>query len=90
MEIDSIDPKLAHELSSIQTAPQDAKPRAFSRLLDKLLTSFSPDGLQQNLSAYLTALVGGESFSSSDQLSIVATRPLLDDFIAKLKTLHLR
>lgn len=90
MEIDSVDSQFMQELISNSRLSPDAKPSAFTRLLNKLLSTPDAKDLEQNLSAYVTSLIGGDSSATSDQLSIVTLRPLLDDFTAKLKSLGLR
>lgn len=90
MEVDSLDPAVSRDLSAISKLTPDARSRAFAQLLDKLLTTSSPERVEQNLIAYVNTLIGGEISTVSESLSIVGLRPLLDNFTSKLTASDLR
>ncbi|KAI9708866.1 MAG: hypothetical protein M1828_002589 [Chrysothrix sp. TS-e1954] len=80
----------ADELQNIAGTPSNAKPAAYSQLLDAILSKSSIDRLALNVTAFLTSLLGSDRHiqgvsRSTEPLSIIASRPLLTTFIEKLK-----
>lgn len=92
MEIDSFQTDFADDYNSVNSIDKpQARQAAFRDLLDKNLTSSSSDNIVKNLSAYIAVLIGGEFdvtnvLLTAEPLSITALRPLLDNFIEKLRS----
>jgi COP9 signalosome complex subunit 4 len=73
--------KFASSLADIEaSSSQQAKPQLYSELLAKIVTSSSGHELSQDLIYYLDSIL-------SENVSIVAARPLLDSFINVLRDL---
>jgi COP9 signalosome complex subunit 4 len=72
---------VAAALASIESNPnQQSKSQQYNELLSKIVSSASDPSVARNLSAFLASIL-------SEDLSIVASRPLLDSFIQALRTL---
>lgn len=82
----------ADDFQSLSSTPAQAKPGAYSGLLDRIITTGSSANLESNLTAYLISLLGTENpiqgvSTSTDPPSITAARSLLSTFVQKLSTL---
>lgn len=83
------------DFNALNAPNPENKPTAYANLLDKILTAPESDLVEQNLQSYLTSLIGGDTGISgvsqpAESLSIISVRPLLDNFIAKLRETTLR
>lgn len=67
-------------LLALEDAPAAKKSAGYNELLDKVLSSSTPDELPANLVAYVQSILG-------DSVGIVASRPLLASFVDKLQSL---
>lgn len=74
-------PEITADLASIDANPnQQSKPPLYNQLLSKILSASDSPAISQNLITFLNAIL-------SDNISIVASRPLLDSFIQSLRNL---
>ena len=85
----------AQDFNALNSLSMENKQIAYDKLLGKILAAPQSPLAEQNLQSYLTSLIGGETNISGvsqpvESLSIISLRPLLDSFIARLKTASLR
>lgn len=73
--------KVASALASIESAPSQNKPQLYNDLLSQIASTSSEHELAQDLIYYLDSIL-------SENVSIVAARPLLDSFINVLRGLQ--
>ncbi|WEW59320.1 hypothetical protein PRK78_004789 [Emydomyces testavorans] len=74
-------PEVVSALATIDTtANQQTKSQLYNELLSKIISSSSSPALAPNLITFLASIL-------SDNVSIIASRPLLDSFINALRTL---
>lgn len=90
-EPSSIQTDLVQDFNALSSLASSSKPDGFSRLLDKIVTQSQSDALENNLIAYGAYLILGSGpiagVDSSEPLGIIAARPLLTQFVAKLADL---
>lgn len=93
MDIDSFQTDFADDSNTVNNIDKpQARQAAFRDLLDKILTTSLNDNqsIIKNVSAYIAVLIGGDVDVSgvtltAEPLSITALRPLLDNFVEKLR-----
>lgn len=92
MESSPVPTDFSKEFNSLGSVPAQDKPSTYSNLLEHIIKSSQPSSLENNLTAYISTLLGSTRpivgvQEAIEPPTLVASRPLLSNFITRITSL---